>query len=64
MTTTAGSYTIHTEARGPHWVAWLTAGSDAKPERSIILIAASQEEAEARAHQWAEARGRWGSGQM
>ena len=55
MTTTAGSYTIHTEARGPHWVAWLTSGADAKPERSIILIAATQEEAEDRARRWAEA---------
>ena len=63
MTTTAGSYTIHTEARGPHWVAWLTVGSDQKPERSIILIAATQQEAEARARQWADARGTWGIGQ-
>jgi hypothetical protein len=62
MTTTAGSYTIHTEARGPHWIAWLTAGAEAKPERSIVLIAASQEEAEIRARQWAEARGGWGIG--
>ena len=60
--TTTGSYTIHTEARGPHWIAWLTAGADAKPERSIILIAATQEQAEARARQWAEARGSWGIG--
>ena len=49
-----GSYQIHTEARGPHWIAWITrAGSD-KPDRSVILVAASQEEAEARAKQWAE----------
>jgi hypothetical protein len=59
---TAGSYTIHTEARGPHWIAWLTVGSDPKPERSIILIAATQAEAEARARQWADARGVWGIG--
>jgi hypothetical protein len=60
--TTAGSYTIHTEARGPHWIAWLTVGSDSKPERSVILIAATQAEAEARARQWADARGIWGIG--
>jgi hypothetical protein len=60
--TTAGSYTIHTEARGPHWIAWLTVGADPKPERSIILIAATQAEAEARARQWADARGIWGIG--
>jgi hypothetical protein len=58
--TTAGSYTIHTEARGPHWIAWLTVESDPKPERSIVLIAATQAEAEARARQWADARGIWG----
>jgi hypothetical protein len=63
MTTNAGSYTIHTEVRGPHWVAWLTVGADTKPERSVILIAATQEEAEARARQWADARGSWGIGQ-
>jgi hypothetical protein len=63
MTTTAGSYAIHTEARGPHWIAWLTIGSDPKPERSVILIAATQEEAEARARQWADARSKWGIGQ-
>jgi len=63
MTTTAGSYAIHTEARGPHWLAWLTVGNETKPERSIVLIAASREEAEARARQWAEKRGNWGIGQ-
>ena len=62
MPTASGAYQIHTEARGPHWIAWLTAGADAKPERSIILIAATQEQAEARARQWAEARGSWGIG--
>ena len=60
--TTAASYTIHTEARGPHWIACLTVGSDSKPERSVILIAATQAEAEARARQWADARGIWGIG--
>ncbi len=60
--TTDGSYTVHTEARGPHWIAWLTLGTDPKPERSIILIAATEEEATARAHQWVEARKTWGLG--
>jgi hypothetical protein len=58
MTTTAGSYQIHTEARGPHWIAWITRGSDAKPDRSVVLIAASQAEAEARARAWADAQAR------
>ena len=52
--TAIGSYQIHSEARGPHWVAWITTGTDPKPYRSVLLIAASQEEAEARAKAWAE----------
>lgn len=47
------AYQIHTEVRGPHWIAWVTRGADQKPERSIILVAPNQKEAEARAHQWA-----------
>jgi hypothetical protein len=54
MASTLGSYQIHTEARGPHWIAWITCGNDTKPYRSVVLIAANQEEAEARARQWAE----------
>jgi hypothetical protein len=54
MTTSGASYDIHTEERGHHWVAWITrAGSD-RPDRSILLIAASKEQAEARARHWAE----------
>jgi hypothetical protein len=52
--TALGSYQIHTEARGPHWVAWITTGADTKPYRSVLLIAANQKEAEARAKAWAE----------
>jgi len=48
------SYQIHSEARGPHWVAWITTGTETKPYRSVLLIAASQEEAEARAKAWAD----------
>ncbi len=47
-------YQIHTEARGPHWVSWITRGADPKPEGAVILVAASREEAEARARKWAE----------
>ena len=56
MTTTTGSYQVHSEARGPHWIAWITRGAETKPERSVVLIAASQDEAEVRARQWAEAQ--------
>jgi hypothetical protein len=54
MTSTTTPYEIHTEARGPHWIGWITRGSDTKPERSVVLVAASREEAVARARQWAE----------
>jgi hypothetical protein len=54
MTTPGDAYQIHSEARGPHWISWVTRGADQKPDRSIILVAASREEAEARARRWAE----------
>ena len=52
--TTPGSYQIHSEARGPHWIAWVTRDGSTKPDRSVVLVAATQQEAEARARQWAE----------
>ena len=52
--TTPGSYQIHSEARGPHWIAWITREGSPKPDRSIVLVAASKDEAEARARRWAE----------
>ena len=54
LTTTTSSYQIHTEARGPHWIAWISRTGDSKPDRSIVLVAASQDEAEERARRWAE----------
>lgn len=54
MTASAGSYEIHTEARGPHWIAWITREGNPKPDRSVVLVAANREEAVARARQWAE----------
>jgi hypothetical protein len=48
------SFEIHSQARGPHWIAWVTrAGSD-QPDGAIVLVAATREEAEARARRWAE----------
>jgi hypothetical protein len=54
MTTHGGSYEVHTEERGHHFVAWITRAGSTKPDRSVLLIAASREEAEARARLWAE----------
>jgi hypothetical protein len=57
MTPTSSSYQIHTEARGPHWISWITRGAETKPDRSVVLVGASQEEAQARALRWAEQQG-------
>ena len=54
MTSMSGSYEVHTEARGPHWIAWITRAGAIKPDRSVVLVAASRDEAEARARKWAE----------
>ena len=54
MANNSGAYQIHSEARGSHWIAWVSRTADLKPERSIVLVAASQEEAEARARAWAK----------
>jgi hypothetical protein len=54
MPAASTSYEIHSEARGPHWIAWITRGGAAKPDRSVVLVAASRQEAEARARSWAE----------
>jgi hypothetical protein len=48
------AYEIHSEARGPHWIAWVSRGGDPKPERSVVLVGKTQEEAEARARLRAE----------
>jgi hypothetical protein len=48
------AYVIHSEARGPHWIAWVGRDGDSKPERSVVLVGKTQEEAEARARKWAE----------
>jgi hypothetical protein len=46
-------YQVHTEARGPHWIAWITREGEEKPHHSVILIARTQEEAETRGQAWA-----------
>ena len=54
MPVTTGPYEIHTQARGPHWIAWLTLEGDIRPHRSMVFVARSEDEAEARARAWAE----------
>ena len=47
--TAADHFQVHSEARGPHWVAWLTQGAATKPHRSILLVGATRQEAESKA---------------
>jgi hypothetical protein len=54
MVATSGTYRIHSEQRGPHWIAWISRDGDAKPQRSVVLVAETREEAERRAERWAE----------
>ena len=48
---------IQSEARGPHWVAWIR-DATGKPENSVVLVGETREEAEANARKWAESAGR------
>jgi hypothetical protein len=59
MTETTTSVSIRSEARGPHWVAWL-ADANGKAEGSVILVGQTRQEAEERARAWAESRTRRG----
>jgi hypothetical protein len=56
MSPITGPYQIHSEARGSHWVAWVTRDGASKPEQSTLIVGATQEEAEAKARAWAEQR--------
>ena len=52
-----GPYEIRSAARGPHWIAWIVrAGSEQpdRPDRAVVLVGETQEEAEARARLFAE----------
>jgi hypothetical protein len=51
---TTGSYQIHTQERGPHWISWVTRSGETKPDNAVVLVAASEAEAEERARLWAE----------
>jgi hypothetical protein len=47
---------IRSEARGPHWIAWV-ADSAGKPAGSIVIVGQTREEAEANAREWAKRTG-------
>ena len=52
-----GPFQIHSEARGPHWIAWVSRDGTGKPYGSVVIVAETQELAETRARQWAEQSG-------
>lgn len=54
MSEVDGSYEVRSEAHGPHWIAWLVRPGSEKPDRGIVLIGETQEEAEAHARRFAE----------
>jgi hypothetical protein len=54
MSTPSGSYQIHTEVRGAHWIAWVSRDGSGKPDRSVILVGETREKAEANARRWAD----------
>jgi len=55
MATASGGFQIHSEAHGPHWIAWVSRDGSGKPEHSVVLVAETREEAERRAERWAQA---------
>ena len=63
MSPVDGSYQVHSEPRGPHWIAWIVRAASEKPDklerpdrpdRGIVLVGETQEEAESRARRFAE----------
>jgi hypothetical protein len=50
---TTGEHEIHTASRGPHWIGWVSRPGSQQPDRSVIVVAATQEEAVTRARAWA-----------
>lgn len=44
---------VKSEARGPHWIAWVP-DENGKPKRSVVLVGQTREEAERRAREWAQ----------
>jgi hypothetical protein len=50
------SHPVRSEARGPHWVAWIP-DAGGKPLNSVVLVGKTQKEAEERARKWADLQG-------
>jgi hypothetical protein len=50
------AYEIRSELRGGHWVAWVVRTPDGKPDKSVLIVGQTREEAEARARDWADGK--------
>ena len=48
------AYELHSEARGSHWIAWVTRDGDPKPQGAVVLVGQTQDQALANARLWAE----------
>ena len=48
------TYQIQSQARGPHWIAWVSRDATGKPDQSVVVIGETKEEAEENARRWAE----------
>ncbi len=57
--TSAGSFEIHSEARGPHWVAWASRPGEQRPHQSVLVVGATRKEAEAKAREWMARQATW-----
>jgi len=51
--TSADRFVVCSEARGPHWIAWLARESGGKPVDAVVLVGQTREEAETNAWQYA-----------
>jgi hypothetical protein len=47
------SFEVRSEARGPHWIAWIVRGGETRPDRSVVLVGETREQAEANARAFA-----------
>jgi len=45
------SLNVHSEERGPHWVAWIV-DATGKRSGSVVLVGRNRKEAEERARRW------------
>jgi hypothetical protein len=53
MTPPPVPFAVHSAARGPRWIAWITRDGEHLPYRSVVIVGATQSEAEQRARDWA-----------